>query len=626
MQRSIRRLLLWGIVALGIGVLIRSLQQDNTTPAHHPGTPGQAREILGSDESCMGCHGDMTGFETSHQPRLIGCTPCHLGNARAFDKDKAHADMVLVPGNQSNVYQTCGTANCHGDIALRVENSLMSSMSGVVSVNRFVFGEQDSPNGFAHIRDIGTASAADTHLRHLCASCHLGNEKTHPAPVGERSRGGGCIACHLQYNADAMASLQSYQTDKALLPRVHPAINLQVGNEHCFGCHSRSGRISTNYEGWHETTLQPDEVAGQPGFRLLEDGRVFRQMPPDVHHTAGLACIDCHSSAEVMGDGQRYAHEEDAVKMRCEHCHFSGRPPTLPYDSLDLESKKIMALRGVAGQGKRFVHGIWNVQMSESGIPFLLSKNTGKRHPLPAPAEVCSRQGAHASLSCSACHTSWAPQCVGCHTTYRPDLQAFDLLDKKKTPGKWEEHLGEFFAEAPTLGVVQHSSVSAEQVRHIQTFIPGMIMTLDKSAFTGRQQAADFHRLFAPSASHTTSAKGRSCQSCHSQPLALGYGRGRLDFVQQGRQGRWFFYPEYATDPHDGLPQDAWIGFLQEPKRRASTRSNVRPFSVAEQQRILAVGACLQCHKDQSKVMQEALRDFEGVKRGMSGRCAVPVW
>ncbi len=611
------------LLGIAMAVLVYALRHD-TAPARHPGSPGAPHEILGMEESCMNCHGDMTGFEPNHNPRVIGCTPCHLGNARVLSKNEAHEGMVLVPGNQSNVYQTCGTANCHGDIAMRVDQSLMSTMSGVVAVNRFVFGEQDTPDGFAHIRDISNASAADTHLRHLCASCHLGNEKEHPAPVGQRSRGGGCIACHLQYSAEAIVSLQAYVSDNSRLPRIHPAVNLQVGNEHCFGCHSRSGRISTNFEGWHETTLSQNEIRGQKGFRVLDDGRVFQFVAADVHHERGLACIDCHSASELMGDGKRYEHEEDAVKVRCEHCHFSGKARTVPYDSLDVESKKIMALRGVEGKDRRFVNGIWNMPLDEKGIPVMMSKNTGKKHPLKAPAEVCIRGKAHQSLTCSACHTAWAPQCVGCHTTFKPEVQAYDLLDKRKTQGKWEEHIGVFFAEPPSLGVVQHSRLNREEVRRIQAFIPGMILTIDKSAFNGETE--QFHRLFAPAAPHTTAAVGRSCQSCHNNPLALGYGRGRLEFVQEGRQGRWHFFPEYAASNQDGLPQDAWTGFLQEPQNPSTTRSNARPFNAAEQQRILMVGACLKCHSDRSKVMEQSLRDFDATRKRMSAQCAEPVW
>jgi len=38
-----------------------------------------------------------------------------------------------------------------------------------------------------------------------------------------------------------------------------------------------------------------------------------------------------------------------------------------------------------------------------------------------------------------------------------------------------------------------------------------------------------------------------------------------------------------------------------------STRTDFKPFTVNEQKQILLVGACLQCHKDDSEVMKQSL-------------------
>ena len=78
----------------------------------------------------------------------------------------------------------------------------------------------------------------------------------------------------------------------------------------------------------------------------------------------------------------------------------------------------------------------------------------------------------------------------------------------------------------------------------------------------GRPQ---FHRLFAPTSAHTTAPKARDCRSCHANPAALGYGRGQLKYVVTGRTGNWQFTPAFNTSREDGLPLDAWIGFLRSP-------------------------------------------------------------
>ncbi len=602
-------------------------------------------ERLGSKETCLDCHGDMQGFSPFHDPEIIGCASCHLGNPRAKKKKASHRNMVLIPGNLSNVYQTCGTADCHQSIAQRVEHSLMTTMAGVITVDRFAFGEIDTLSAYAHIAELGH-SPADQHLRHLCASCHLGNEKTEFGPISERSRGGGCNACHLPSFAKASAGKPSVTSATAGKPSVtsakadesavalakadHPAITLAVSNTACFGCHSRSGRISLGYEGWHETLLTREEAKGQEQYRVLEDGRVLRQISPDVHHQGGLECIDCHNAREVMGDGHIYLHEEDAVKVRCGDCHFSGRPKTVAQGKVGEEDRKIMEIRELRPSGQSILVGgesgeiLWNVWVGADAKPILIGKNNGKKHPLKPPASVCTKGKGHEDLSCGACHTSWAPQCLGCHTSYDKTVTAFDLLDRKKTSGKWEEYVGGFFADPPVLGVVESMEMSPEKVRAIKTFIPGMIMSLDQSGFPGAESRGEtFHRLYAPVAPHTTSATGRTCTSCHNDPLAIGYGRGKLVYEVLGPKGAWSFIPEYTSSP-DGLPQDAWIGFLQEPKGRSTTRSNARPFTLEEQKRILTVGACLTCHAGNSAIMLRGLEDFPSVLKQASQECGIP--
>jgi hypothetical protein len=88
--------------------------------------------------------------------------------------------------------------------------------------------------------------------------------------------------------------------------------------------------------------------------------------------------------------------------------------------------------------------------------------------------------------------------------------------------------------------------------------------------------------------------------------------------------GRWQFESEYAYSPQDGLPQDAWIGFLEAGNHPYATRSNARPFTPKEQKRILLVGACLECHADDSKVMLDALEDFDKSLKRRSPKCVLP--
>lgn len=584
---------------------------------------GSKSSILAEEqriEGCLVCHRAMTGLSDSHNPAVTGCYACHLGDPFTADKLKAHDDMVLVPGDFSNVRQTCGTQNCHPEITDRILNSLMTTQSGIIAVDKYIFGEVGSLNDTFHIKNLAH-TAADTHLRNLCAGCHLGKEKTVTGNAAWLERGGGCNACHLQYSDQATESMKLMQAKQSLnRPEIHPTIDIQVSNDRCKSCHSRSGRISLNYEGWNETALKASEISAADSLTVLQDERVLRFAQADIHHQKGMACIDCHNSYEVMGDGENHRHKEEAVTVQCIDCHPTGKPKTMVVNQLpDRESRLIAGLRQYDAKSRVVVttrgdRPLLNTRIDSVGQIFLTGKLTRKLHLSKPAAPECTRGEGHKRLSCESCHTAWVPQCIGCHNGFEPETPGFDLLAGKQRMGTWVEYAGISLAEPPVLGV----SDKAES--RIVTTMPGMIMTIDHSSFNKGKENS-FHRLYAPASGHTTQRAGRGCKSCHNNPLAIGYGRGTLSFETVGGSGGWRFEPKYALSPHDNLPEDAWIGFLGEPKSPWSTRSDLRPFSTKEQKRILEVGSCLTCHEEKSKVMALALDNFEKALAGRGEQC-----
>ncbi len=597
------------------------------SPGFTPQQAVRAPLIMGKKESCLVCHQKVHGFSASHNPQTIGCFSCHSGNPFATDKKQAHKNMLLIPGNLNDAPRSCGTTACHPEITQRIGSGLMATLSGMISVDRYVFGEQKSPDVLTDVHHLGN-SAADEHLRNLCVRCHLGNPKTVLGPVNETSRGGGCLACHLNYGAPAVEALQKHQTratDTAWL-RNHPSLSLHVTDNHCFGCHSRSGRISTSYEGWHETPLLAGQMPDSAGYRLIEGSRVFKKESEDVHHKLGMECIDCHHSYELMGDGKRYRHEEDQEDVQCEDCHLEGRPAGIKASQLQNEPALVAALRYGKISGLDYLmtskghHALINTRV-KGDTAWLTTKNSGKTFRLKEPAKVCTAK-AHRDVSCSACHSAWAPSCIGCHNTYDPDEPGYNMVTNKKKKGSWVEYTGQYLAQPPALGV----RVSGKK-REIIPVIPGMVLTIDRESYTHRKHdSLLFRRLFAPAAPHTTAARGRSCKSCHNDPVALGFGKGKLTYNIKNGKGNWKFDPYFQNSPHDSLPEDAWTGFLQSRTGMVSTRKNVFPLDISEQEKLLTVGACLTCHKENSKVMKESLTDFYGVFSRRSKACVLPDW
>ncbi len=593
-----------GFVVIGFILLKRS---DPKIPQEEESTSYSAMGI--NKESCMNCHTDNTGFSSYHNPKNIGCVSCHLGDPKATDKEVSHKNMVLIPGNLADAAKTCG--KCHSDELHKVNHSLMTTNSGLVAVDKFIFGEEDSPDYHYDITKIGY-TGAEKHLRDLCVNCHLGAEKSEFGKINQLSRGGGCNACHLNYSAQAEKDLEIYlKSNKKNIPKVHPSTDIFVSNEHCFGCHSRSSRISTNYEGWHETLLDEEDVAGKKGFKVMQDQRVYSYEGEDVHHAKGLLCVDCHSSHEVMGDGKDHLHEEKAVTLQCADCHFKNEPNTIAYEDLDIESSLVFLHRDYKHQDKKMLavkkdgHPLVNTFVDENKEVYLIGKGDQKLHPIKKQSDVCSRDNAHKNVSCSTCHAQWAPRCIGCHNEFdKNDKGGYDLLDKKQVVGQWRENIFEFYADLPAMGVREN-----EERRAIEPAIPGMILTIDHKSFDPNSKKENsFHRLYAPNSPHTIAKEVRDCKSCHSNPAAIGYGNGKLIYDVSKGVGEWNFIADFDNNPNDNLPEDAWIPFLEEtPHKIVSTRSDFRPFTIEEQKQLLLVGACLQCHKEDSKVMQQTL-------------------
>ncbi len=618
--------------AATLALLLAWEKDERMDPSHR----GQKIPVVnGHRETCLVCHKGVHGFSPAHDPQAIGCSACHLGNPQSLDKQQAHRNMVKIPGNLNHASITCGQSQCHQDISSRIHDSLMATGRGMVSVNRYVFAEKNSPDDLAAHLSRLTESPADQHLRRLCSSCHLDNEKVEYAPISQKSRGGGCTACHLQYTKESATELDTFLKDKSKLPKSHPKLSIAIRNDSCFGCHSRSGRIATNYEGWHETGLTPDDVKGKKGYRILDDERVFTKKEEDVHHKAGMQCIDCHTSRETMGDGKRHFHQDQQTEVRCTDCHFPATDPKAnkgQWQDLDSEQQKIWELHKlthkqnflrIAKTGKALI----NAFARGDGSRFLQGKLDKKIRPMKNAAPVCDRQiQGHERLSCQSCHTSWAPHCISCHTQWDSKEEGYDHLRKKFIKGAWVEYAGPFLADPPTLGVrriVEHG----KSVEKIEPFIPGMVLTINtKDAVKGKEtnEHTVFRRMYAPTSPHTISKKGRSCESCHQDPLALGFGRGKLSFTKTGKQrGEWRFQPRYKSYI-DGLPEDAWTHFLEDRTHETATRSDSRPFQRKEQEKILTVGACLSCHPGTPANNQKIYKEFSKSLTKMTPACVLP--
>lgn len=502
---------------------------------------------------CVACH-TSSGHELNEKHRFENqsCVACHLGNETSADKTSAHIGLITSPGNMSNVDKTC--AGCHPNHATGIVSGVMHTGKNIVRTTRQVL-ERDMHQGPGDSFQTLGQGIADSMMRKLCASCHLGHPRQSRQPDAVKDRGGGCLACHLN-------TLPGDQ---------HPTLTRKVEDGRCFGCHSRSGRISLSYAGLSE--VDPDTDITRPGeFGRLADGRLLRRHIPDVHHKAGMSCIDCHTGTGLMGLNS--AGKTHSIDISCKDCHANDSPRLTMVAWPEQYKFMLEQIPYRTGTGQLFYQTssgtpLVHIEGGADGLVLhpklggepIRIPQLGRTH-IPLSAE-------HKRLSCDSCHAGWVPTCLGCHMSYEEEGEQWDHTLQEFSPGVWHERRWGSDAGAATLGKLDADT--------IDVFLPGMIMSLDHPDLDGTR----FIRRFAAISPHTT-GPARTCKSCHQSSTALGLGKGKLGY----KAGVLEFQAEMPPLV-DGLPTDAWTS-LDKPIP-VSGQAYPRPFTAQEIEQLYRV-------------------------------------
>jgi hypothetical protein len=219
-------------------------------------------------ETCTVCHDQVSDPDPSHPVSALGCAACHLGNPYSLNKERAHAGLIINPGDLRSAQQTCGRPECHPQIVPRVKSSIMATNKGILNT-LFYHWETDgelaaAPRDVAAmLKDADRPSLAEDQFAKMCASCHLWKKRQGGGEIGQR--GGGCSACHVVEKSRTA-------DDPTLASFRHAKLSIRVPQENCLRCHNRSARQGLAYQGrfesegygtpydrgapWSETTLR----------------------------------------------------------------------------------------------------------------------------------------------------------------------------------------------------------------------------------------------------------------------------------------------------------------------------------------------------------------------------------
>ncbi len=557
-------------VALSLIIIVAILDQ------------GKNNSDLALADQCLTCHADEQDMSASHPNAVFGCAKCHLGNPQVADQKIAHQGMVKNPSNLHWVQKTCGQTDCHVEWAERVRKSIMTSNAGLVASTLFQWQERGSPNDSTiNIAEVPDTSLASSHVRKMCAGCHV-NKPTGDLPGEFGQRGGGCNDCHLVREDSTR----------------HPTLTVQMEINVCEKCHNRSDRTALTYQGKFES-----EGYGTPfkqGYfsdQTLSGNRYYYHITSDVHFEAGMVCIDCHDAEDVMGDGRRHAHLEEQVHVRCQTCHQAqfARPnrenlvwkviqsnPVLsvPCDSLLAEVQPSIFLSNVFRKNNQVY-----LRRKLDGNILKISQNT---------RQIDCQLPGHDRLSCQSCHSAYTPQCYGCHDLYDPRRKQLDKISQKETKGHWSEGRSYLRFEEPTLGVDQRGK--------IMPFAPGCQVFLTVLDDQGQIQKQAEYLTMAAFDPHSTRLKTPLCEDCHLSAKRLGLGKGHLT-LEDGELRTVSLYDARAAHLST-FPLEQMVTLDGQPTQTMS-RFKARPFSGQEIEKIVRVAYCLTCHDQSSDAIYQ---------------------
>ena len=500
-----------------------------------------------------------------------------------------------------------------------------------------------------------------------CSACHVpyGNEGRYEGgdPTINRDIPGKLLVHRLQATRKSKVRINGLEYSG-------------IPSETCNTCHNRGKRIGVSYQGLMEFPYgSPYDATGakQPklhtkNYLFIKDDLHHQQNSRPGNPKGGLLCQDCHTSIDMHGDGNIYGTTLAQVEIECADCHGTTDkfPWELPlgYGEEFLQSLSFKADRGVVSnlpdymmtatvyraedgyllttRGNPFGNVVKRGQKvilhSASGLEFevpvlkriRLDKSWNSLNGMVAMSKV---DGHMDNLECYACHADWAPQCYGCHITVdyskgKTDIDWILNANSRRSdgltadneigtngltsPGKVSETRSYLRWETPILGINGEGRVSPMMpgCQVITTVIDkdGNTVVDNKIWETPEGKGLD-HAAVQP---HTAGRKARSCESCHNNPKALGYG------IEDGRYLKSYdrgLVVDLETATGDVIPmvhrlQSQRIPGLNHDLSQIVNRSGEQLVSVgshwpltgplpeAVRKKIERTGLCMGCHKD----------------------------
>ncbi len=294
------------------------------------------------------------------------------------------------------------------------------------------------------------------------------------------------------------------------------------------------------------------------------DGNIFGTTLAQVE----IECQDCHGTPDQypwqlpLGFSEEFGRE---LASTARGLADQSLPETAAFATqYDKRDGYLLTARGnpfgnVVKDGEKVV--LHSATGTDFMVPILKKIAQAKAWKSPNAMVAMSKVSKHTeSLECYACHASWVPQCYGCHVqvNYGKDKAGKPYTDTdwiaggserfangqtvesplgthgKQSPGKVFESRAYLRWEEPVLGINGEGRVTPLMpgCQIVFTVIDGdgKTVALNQVAFSKDEQAELGQKRtplgldMAPVQPHSAQRKARTCESCHNNPKALGYG------------------------------------------------------------------------------------------------------
>lgn len=497
-----------------------------------------------------------------------------------------------------------------------------------------------------------------------CGSCHI------PYSNSGRYEGGDKT---IDRNATGKLLVHAIQSSRKVKVTVNGHHYSGVPVETCTSCHNRGKRIGVSYQGLMESEYDGaffDNSENQPKLHTKK----YMHLESDIHMKKGMLCQDCHTSNDLHGDGFLSGTTLAPVEIECQDCHGTTTkyPWELPLGYSDEFGKNLKNApeRGLtktlaeylkkgivypAREGyllsargnplKNVVkHGSTLTVHLSSGKDILLKplKTLRQEKKLSKKAIVAMEQiKAHNDkLECYTCHATWAPQCYGCHVKidYSDKAQNVDWLkaahdkDLHGRTGDMKKDLRQYLvdgkvSEARSYLRWENPPLANNGEGRVSPTIPGCQTTITVIGKDGKalvknqifkipnvegagkegQNAIDM----SPVQPHTISKRSRTCESCHTDVKALGYGidggkntpNPEEGFIVDLMSADGKILSQYAQPQMMGIKnlKNDWSRFLDENGTQLQTVDHHwklgNPLTAQQRLKLDRQGVCLSCHQ-----------------------------